>query len=699
MRDSISANTLSRVIDVENVKITLKTTAHGDTIKLEGGGWNYDILLSDQSALYGFSTEKFKTESIKKSANPGSLFSHLGELIESHDPSIIKVSETKTSKVNTAIDIERTVFVCDLKIGAAAAINGIHVYKDDQFTNVVDYPELVSINDAHSIGSYVGVTGDMNAPQNWNEIKTNHLFIGSLTGEDNYANVWKWVPRLWCPLLGNAHYLFQGIYYGTVNGGGIWGPCGEIEAEFGTMLDYKGGDEPLGYAEILTSCTGCSGDSGDIDGDHLKAFFFYDLWEPPRQFDYYENQGKINSYHDYYTSAPSPEFSIYYDDIFTANELDILYWWSSPDFTRDDGETSPLQGIIAVSSSKEFVLHRNVNYISSLYQGENYIDHSVSFDGKFISIIYQGDSGTKLLIYDMVNKEEFYNKTLIIDKDDFFSVGMVTQKLEEPTSYNVPDSKETMDVPDSRLKPFEASMLGFTHPWPPGEGSRASGWKIAVEKINDKYVGIGFFFLDDCWEDLSYTMYHNEEINQFDSENLVLAGGPNGRHGTIGGLNADGIPYAGGSSPSGPGENIRRSDTSFYVDLYGCLTVSKNARTPIEYSGDVAEGEFFGSECWRIDWACALKFIDDEPYQLAQITMTDECMSVDQDFTREAQWLTTVSECRDESAFGGDWCFPGGDYHDCTWRYSGTSRHTVTQWIPMGSTCDDNWRVDQDLSC
>jgi len=694
---------LSKTLRVGDTTIFIETADWGELIRLSGSSrWPFDIVLSDRVKLYGFSLEKQRGRSLDLPANGEAGFAQLGPLAVAHDPHVLTRAEKTLTRDRQQSSLEFAALLPLLRSGGVATDDGVYLYSEEGLSKIASYSEITPSMAPVSIGNMLGVFGE-SSETNWNKLDTIRLWAVGPTQADSYPEVWRWYPRLWCPVLANAHMLRQGIYYGSVQGGGLWGPCAEIETQYGAFLDARGGAQ-IGYCEVLTRCTDCSDeDPSVIEGPHLKAFFFYQLWEPPRGFDYYENQGKINSYHDYYTAAPQQEFRIDYDEVLAgASKIKAMHWWSAPDAMNKLGEPIPQEGILAAGDTGVFVLHKQSGYQQQLLSGTGYKDHSVSEDGRKVAILYSAGVD-HILYYDFEEEKTLLDKPAVGGNASLHTLEIIPT-FEGAPPFIPPDSVQNLTRPTDRDKVYEIPMLGFSHPWPPGSGSRATGWKVFVETEEDgRLVGVGKTFDDECWTKLKYKMYQDPDgvYNHFASHNLIMAGGPDGRHGTTGTLTSEGIPTVGGWSPAGDAYIVERAPITFGEDIYGCLSVSMNTRSPVKWTGDVAEKPIFGTTCWTPAYPCSTRMKDGISYQVATITLTDQCVSNTLEFWREAVWNTVYTGCADkeDDTNPGPWCFPGGDFEMCDWVYtSPTTRYLVTLWVPLGSSCEA-YRVEQELAC
>jgi hypothetical protein len=707
LRKRTGAPVMQKVFRVGDVRIKLFAAQWDSYVEISGGESVLPtMLLSGGAGTFAYNYLKNKKQ--KVSAAVGGLFRGAKDILfQAGSHLIYKIKGRSVSSTPVS-------FVGDFHhhrlTNAHVRMSGrsLSVY----IPEVADFVHLSSLLFGQAYGElgmkshqiYIGVLGRPSDTKPWNlAAGFNTSMVPLISGASAIGEAWRWYPRMWNPEIGNYLYLLQGIYYGSVQGGGFWGPCKEASARFLTTLDARGGDHFFGYAEMLLS-TKYEGHEFEPDGTqyHAKMFFMLSMWEPSRSFFYDEDRGRIWFQNNYWTDAPEQEFRIDLDDyIDTKAEAASVRvsWWSLSDLQPPPWSISLPKKRFGVLSyldigDRTWILHRYAGYSSVVKKGKGYRDHSYTDNGEIVSIIYDKEDGTYVFVYNLAaeggGEELAHHK---INGSDRFLWGQLVEKEESPVFEAHPGSSEVQTSPDRDIK-YAPSLFGMSHPWPPGNGYTAGGWKVTV---NGEYAE-GFFWDDECWKKAEYTMWHDFEYehNVFESTKLIMAGGPNGRHGTMGGLSGQGddiYPTTGGTSPAGDGMKVARTGISFGTNIYGCLDYSRNTKSPVQWVGDVEEFGLFGSEggCWRPVPGC---YEDEDGRPVGRVKLIDDCaMEAEVDFPFNYLTISGPDVFLEGSSYSGSGGTPPYSYtSDC-----GGINSTTGEVTNDSSCCNDPDRTINEI--
>lgn len=619
LREKTGQAIWSKNITVGDFQIYLETANWGDKIRLSGGTCLDHILLESPTGLFGYNWERnalnerttFSGE--LEEANAYRVDMSLGEWLLASQGKVSKIGGQPFSKSTPAPNIGAVIYEQD----------GLFYVRLADDTIVSLGSVAVSVQ-SDLLWRKAKVSFLTTLDSSWNQLNTQELWnVGINTGGSLPAE-WRWVPRLWHPEPANSQFLPPGIYYAN----GSWGPCNEIRVSFGAVLRNKGGTDNVGYCEILGETSIC--ESGD--GPNCKAFFFYKLWTPGKNF-YFQNVFQRTTFqHNYWTSAQAHahDFAIYYDDEFTTSENVEIDWWAAEDLPPDplDIWESPRHrnGIIAFRQGGPFVfsvaLGRTIGtgrstYTVNIKTGEGYVSHSSSHNGQIVAILYDG--GNKLFVYDMEEETEGVHKVLQdtdkVSGKGFSSLAVIPAFKDDELSKDVPFASSGSLV--SGYDPLlGVSLFGMNHPYPEDRGVSASGWTVEVQGKE----AIGKLWHDECWKRTSYGYTY---LNPGDGMGLfpkliIYNNDPTAGIFSYAGVGEKGSIINGGEmtlTPAGGHSVMERKDIYMFQGggPYFFLEYSANAKAPVNWSGDV----FYTG----IEDRYVVKFTCGE----ANVTLSDDC--------------------------------------------------------------------------
>lgn len=617
----------------------------GDRIRLHGSVGFDHIVFSDGNSLYGFNWTKNVLE--RRLGNGGDLSQGNARKLDTQAATFTCRDGKITKGILRAegFNYSEPMFLYDTVVYVSGSLVSVKATRDGvDVLYPVASTEITQPGKPTSHFWYAGLVGDNTTE--WNLLGTKELWLIDIRYPDlSMSPAWRWTPRLWNPETANYLSLRQGMYYGTIFD--FWGPFRRILVDFGCVLNHRDGSDVFGYAEVLkkTEDPLAEEESGP-GGDHLKAFFFLSLWEAPKNFYYAYTGGfsKIRFFqHNYWYSCPLHDFRIDYDSIFTeAAKHSTLYldWWSATDIPAPPldlwGLPRKLSGVVAYSGTGEFACHRVIGIQnpnaqgyapSKIISGRGYIDHSYSYDGRIVSILYTDDEGKdRVFVFDLYENVEIINSTAPAGKN--FRHGQiipVRPKDRPPADYQAPSGPVPVPRSPDKNKDYEISMFGMRHPYPVTDGYSASGWSVKIESGTAE----GFLWADECWQHAEYRQLSLPAENppsMDELQSLIMYNyDPDVPGASVAGTGQKSISKTiGVTAGTGPGSTIiKRAPISIAPGtemITGCLIASKNAKSPLTWGGDVAEDAQWG--CYKPVPGCT----DTEDGKPAGVVeLTDDC--------------------------------------------------------------------------
>lgn len=447
----------------------------------------------------------------------------------------------------------------------------------------------------------------------WNLNNGTELWQAEPNDISTLSNTWHWTPRIWVPELGNSYMLPYGIYYGYAldHLSNPQPSADDVTVQLACLLEDRGGGS-VGYCEILTHYD---------ESDTKKAYFIDSMWEADRDSDYYyslsASYGTKTAQNNYWASAPAAGFDIDYASLLPVGDASI-YWWSA----RGGAAKSFVQGVVAWNATgimNGWVLHSRTggslgtSQVVKVAEGAHYRAHSVSADGKTVSVFFGDTAGESIItgvyVYD-IEQGIVLRQNGNVDGHEFGDGIIIPRDLElqQRIPYTPQEAKAIPDTSSPLLRPC---LGGWTMPHPRTDGFSANGWKVAVDGRNAR----GFLWQDECWENAKYTRQTWSSPGggpAIDSlENFVYYVDGEGHR------ESGQATFAEQGWPQAIGEEVYERSTAidFFEELPdNTLGATKNAKPPYTFSGDVTEGPFGG-------WVLAYDGCGGD----LNVTMTDAC--------------------------------------------------------------------------
>lgn len=606
LRERTGQTVWSKNIAVGDFQIYLETAAWGDKIRLSGGGDGATLVFTDGQSVFTLFIPEFNLYEVESAdfRFPKGSFSKRGEGggwvnqeasdRVSNGANLLSFTDGKFKQVphpvpGTAVVVPFRQFDIPLYFTGSE----LYIVVDGQRLLIASgWPAVLLPAKNNIVQNKAMVSLLTKFKSEWNKQDTVARWdIIPHNPSASYPVAWRWAPHLWNPELGNSMFLTQGIYYGTY-GGSFHGPFKKATASFLGLLDNRGGGEVVskGYCEIFKSSWDKEDDSPEVK--HNILYFYGTMWEPGKGFFINYRRPAYTFHHSYSTSTIAPTFTI---SLGAEQEPpDEVVWWATEDIPPAPwsimGLPRPCHGVLLVwrtTGSYRLYTHRGGG-ASLISSGIDYVDHSISYDGKYVAL-FTGEGAIQNVrihdIYNWVGSQPGDRAAVDLVYDESFDLQWVNGELipydgrEEPPEFPTPQPV-TLAVDEFRTASKMPSFFGMTHPYPPSSGHTASGWKVDVTGGRD---ASGELWVDDCWEKTSYTEAPLPGDGAWDVDNLIKVDGTREVYGM-------GTRASGWLKPSGSGTVIKRTGISLNGWILGWgapgegVGVSINAKGPFDWS-------------------------------------------------------------------------------------------------------------------
>ena len=701
MRLNINLHVMNKTFYVDEYLVYIETADWGDKIRISGGGF-FNILFSDGvvSWLYGWKEDNL--------IEAGNATAPLTQAFLYHIDGVSERNKIKNRSVKALSEGFTPYQAAEMfpRHNAIATRRGNNFHIETAKKNIILTATIEDVTGAWEdviTNHYIYIGGHSTVNSAWNRMNTRELTLINTTDPNtSFPFAWKWTPRIWCPDLANSLYLLQGMYYGALTR--HWGPYDEIKAKFGCILKHREGSKHfMGYAEVFTEAIGSRDPGPDPDeneGPHFKAFFQNMMWEAPKDYNTHINLNRLTISHSYWASTPRESFAIYYDNILTGS-FDTLDWWSTFDeeapLENIYGDTYGVMGIICVSTTGDYVLHKVKSIPTKyglaflpyqLHQGTNYHSHSLSYDGSIVAIFIGEGVVSDVYIYDLVNAEEIRSSSSSLQAENAITSGQIIPREGEEAKKIIPLEYEYFSVeaerPEVRLPEVSPSFFSIGHPWPSYMGHVATGWRVDV----DNGEGHGYMWVDECWQKTSYNWRSGDPENPPDPALLgYLVGFNIDKEIPAMSFAAYGKKTDDGLEPAGEGGVIGRDPISIAgQDMFGCLFATRNAASPLEWSGDVSQSGCAFSDGPQ-DVAPAPGCLDNgEGFPIGRVRLKDACgeRAEPKDYV-----FSKLSMLGADEVEVGDFYLGGGGTYPYTYTFSHGSIDSETGEILSITGCGD----------
>jgi len=650
-RRSADVAVLSSSFQINGIVGLLTAARWGSKLIMWGGGAD-EILLQNGTEIWAYSYTKDTLEK-RLGFSDGALLNPLSQSCSGRMNTKDRALTTKQGSVKAAYQ-EPFDASCVLPFSNSAVIrrgNTLTTQSAAEFHNLALLPAN-TWNDMLVVQRNIGLlASDLDQ---WNSLDTTELWEISPTDPGSGAVTWYWVPRIWYPDPGNGLQIPAGLYYGMAEENINVEASTEIKVEFGCVLEDRGGGG-VGYCETLESTGVC--------------YFMDRMWVPDKTFYYAHNVGSYTTKtvsHSYWDSTPEAYAKVTLNLGTDTSTLKMRWWSSYPSAVDRDR-----QGLIAYHPGGAYAFFRNAGAFTEIKRGTDYIDHSVSLDGRTVVIFTGSGVIAHVWVFDLDNNKVLRDSATVAGHN--FATGeLLTYPLlpvEGITSPIKPPigGYESQIVPQDKGKDYRVCAFGMTFPYPEMDGFTAGGWKVEVKNGTH---GRGFLWADPCWQESTWgvTNYSGGQAPEMDSikELIFFGAGEADAHKEYGQA-----VFASDGSPryDDLGEIYERKGITMQETLPDySLEASKNAKPPYVWSGDVEPGVF--PNTYRVKYKpCG---------EQSRVTLTDGCgISFTDGFSRPEKVPPVIAKYSQTASVGEPCCFIVDVGNGSPFTYTGAGGLTV----------------------